>query len=94
MIWLGIVVIDVFYIICTVYSIAQCVPRSGETGWLSASVSARCARPQAILAFAQGIFGTISDFYVLYIPVHIVSGLRMPNRRKIGVISIFLTGLL
>jgi len=47
-----------------------------------------------ISLLAQGIFNTMSDFYVLAIPLHMVWGLNLPLHRKVGVSAIFLAGLL
>lgn len=94
MIWSGIVVIILFYVICIVYSAVQCLPRRGGSGWLGRYAQHACPQSQLELSAAQGIFSTISDFYVLFIPIQLVSGLQMPVGRKIGVIGIFLTGLM
>lgn len=40
-------------------------------------------------SLAQGVFSTISDFYVLAIPWHMAWGLNLPLRRKFGVSAIF-----
>jgi len=70
------------------------VPRKGESGWLSPAAQYRCSQPELELSAAQGVFSTISDFYVLFIPIQLISGLQMPIGRKVGVIGIFLTGLM
>jgi hypothetical protein len=92
MIWTRIAVIGLFYVVCIVYTAIQCVPRHGEAGWLSMAAQARCAQPKLDLSAAQGIFSSVSDMYVLFIPMHLVFNLRMPISRRIGVSAIFLTG--
>ncbi|OCL10074.1 hypothetical protein AOQ84DRAFT_290010, partial [Glonium stellatum] len=93
MIWAGIVVIIVFYVCCIIVNTALCVPHSGDGGWLSAKSQSRCSQPELNLSVTQGVFSAVSDFYVLCIPLQLVLGLRLPKMRKIGVSSIFLTGL-
>lgn len=43
---------------------------------------------------AVGYFNIFSDFYILLLPISGVIRLQLPKRRKIGVILIFMTGLL
>lgn len=46
------------------------------------------------LSKGSGIFGLISDLYILAIPVWLISRLTFPTKRKIGVIAVFMTGLM
>ena len=43
---------------------------------------------------AVGYFNIFTDFYILLLPISGVIRLQLPRRRKIGVILIFMTGLL
>lgn len=43
---------------------------------------------------AVGYFNLFTDFYILLLPISGVIRLQLPKRRKIGVILIFMTGLL
>lgn len=45
------------------------------------------------VAFAHSIFGVVTDFYILMIPIPLIAPLRLPLGRKLGVCAIFLTGL-
>ena len=94
MIWGGVAVIVVFYVCCIIVNTVLCVPHSGDGGWLSEKSQARCSQPELNLSVTQGVFSAVSDFYVLCIPLQMVWGLRLPKMRKVGVSSIFLTGLL
>ena len=47
-----------------------------------------------MLSLALGAFGVISDLYILILPLFGVLKLQMSLRRKIGVVLIFMTGLL
>lgn len=42
----------------------------------------------------QAVFSVLTDFYVLLLPVKVILGLHMSWRRKLGVMSVFVTGLL
>ncbi|EGE06808.1 hypothetical protein TEQG_05800 [Trichophyton equinum CBS 127.97] len=41
-----------------------------------------------------GLWNVLSDFYILAIPISQIQGLKMPNKRKIGVLTLFLTGFI
>lgn len=43
---------------------------------------------------AIGAFNVFSDIYILCLPIMAVSNLQLPTRKKIGVIMIFLSGIL
>lgn len=44
--------------------------------------------------FAVGYFNILSDLYLLILPISGVMGLNLKRKRKVGVILIFMTGLL
>lgn len=41
-----------------------------------------------------GLWNVLSDFYILAIPISQIQGLKMPNKRKIGVLTLFFTGFM
>ena len=43
---------------------------------------------------ALGAFNVVSDIYILFLPIVIVSRLQLPRAKKIGVVLIFLSGTL
>ncbi|KAI8954548.1 hypothetical protein F4801DRAFT_532071 [Xylaria longipes] len=97
LIWIGILLITLFYLACIVISAIFCNPAqwSGHIGpveFLELQARSNCNRPQLDLSAAQGIFSTVSDAYILVIPTILVSGLRLPLRRRIGICAIFLIG--
>jgi hypothetical protein len=93
MIWIGAITITLFYMASLVTSMVYCIPRNGEA-WVSQSAIKRCAQPCLRISVAQGLFGIISDFYLLVIPMLRVSMLRITIWRKVGLAGLFLTGLL
>ncbi|KAI1112149.1 hypothetical protein F5Y14DRAFT_278706 [Nemania sp. NC0429] len=100
MIWAGIVTIVVFYTISIILNIRFCVPISMTTpvpdkdAWAEKLKASNCSQPVYNLNASVGLFGVLSDLYILIIPVSMVYNLRIPRNRKIGIVTIFLTGLL
>ncbi|RYP56099.1 hypothetical protein DL771_012162 [Monosporascus sp. 5C6A] len=70
------------------------IPRPGDGGWGSREANTRAARPSGQLLAAVGVGGTVTDFYVLLIPLYFVSKIILPLNKKIGVGCLFLTGLI
>ena len=92
LIYLGIVTTSLFYFASMLVPIIVCSPWKGESR-LMALASARCAQDKQ-LGYVTTVFNVLSDFYLLIIPIIIVSKLQMPTQRKIGVISLFMLGFL
>jgi hypothetical protein len=100
MIWAGITTIVVFYIVTIIINIRFCLPTSmtapvpDPEEWRKKLEASTCSQPVYNLNAAVGLFGVMSDIYVLIIPVSMVFRLRLPRNRKLGIQAIFLTGLL
>ena len=47
-----------------------------------------------ISSIIQGVLNTLTDIYVLVLPISMILRLRLPKKRKIGICLTFLTGLL
>ena len=71
---------------------ALCAPRQHESLSSLSSIQ-RCGQLQA-WAVVQGSLNVILDFYILYLPVPVVWNLKMTQKRKLGVLAIFMTGLM
>ncbi|KAG8406026.1 hypothetical protein J3458_021369 [Metarhizium acridum] len=93
LIWAGVGAVSAFYLISTVLLLDRCVPRQGQT-WLETTYTGSCTPVQNGLSKGSGIFGLISDLYILAVPLWFVSQLRLPTKRKLGVSAVFLTGIL
>ena len=99
MVWTGIVVITLFYLICIITSAVFCDPRQWPKNYttplvfLEAQEKSRCNHPQLNLSAVQGVFSTLSDIYVLTVPIFFISGLKMSLGRKVSVCSVFLVGV-
>ncbi|KAI1211122.1 uncharacterized protein F4807DRAFT_466462 [Annulohypoxylon truncatum] len=95
MIWAGMAVVITFCVAFVIIDIVACAPWPSEHGnWLAPSLTDRCDNIAVDLVTAGAYFSVISDFYILFIPLHRVPKLGLSRRRKIGVSLIFLTGLL
>lgn len=92
LIYFGIVITGLFYLASMLVSIIVCSPWNGESR-LVALGSTRCAQDKR-LGYVMTVYNVCSDFYLLIVPIHIVSKLQMPTRKKIGVISLFMFGFL
>ncbi|KAF2962958.1 hypothetical protein GQX73_g10617 [Xylaria multiplex] len=100
MIWAGVATIVVFYAIAIALNIRFCIPLSMTTPvpdrdeWARKLKASNCSQPVYNLNAAVGLFGVVSDLYVLLIPISMIYKLRIPRNKKIGILAIFLTGLL
>lgn len=99
LIWTGIATIVVFYSVCIIATSIFC--RSSQwpettnpAEFLLLQAQSDCNGPQLNLASTQGVFSTVSDIYVLVLPIRLIWNLRLSQRRKIGICSILLVGLM
>ena len=91
-IYIGMIANVIFYGTITVVFGVLCIPRPGF-GWLQTVQTARCRR-SIDMDYPTGIFGVISDFYILIVPIPIVVKLNLSVKKKIGIVAIFMTGIL
>lgn len=94
-IWIGAIVTTVFYSAVTVTLFVVSSPGHGVTlrGRLD-SVLGGITSPILCTTIALGYFNVFSDLYILILPISGVMGLNLQPKRKIGVVLIFMTGLL
>ena len=81
-----------FYVSAMIWILVACTPRRGSS-YLESFASPRCSK-MIDMSLMVGIFGVISDVYLLIIPIPAVLPLQLPTRQKVGVLTVFLTGLL
>ncbi|KAI1298853.1 hypothetical protein F5Y03DRAFT_367229 [Xylaria venustula] len=95
-IWIlgGLVSIVTFHLLVTILVLDFCIPHEGDGGWGSQKYNSRCGINYLRLNTAQGVVSTLTDFYILAIPVTTVLSLQLSKKKRIGVAAIFLTGLL
>jgi hypothetical protein len=88
--WIGIVTTFAFYTTNFVVQLVACRPRGGtdRISFLAGMASRQCAGSNTAVqkvSIAAGIFGVISDLYILIIPLPAVMGLHLSSKRKLGV---------
>lgn len=66
-------------------------PNTDES-WVTRSDSTE--RMKNTLAIAQGVFGTVSDLYLLLIPVESIMISTLSLAKRVGVVMLFCTGLM
>ena len=93
LIWAGVASITIVYSALCIFILDNCVPRKGQT-WQDTTYQGTCTMAQSRNSIVNGVFGLISDLYILAIPLWLVSHLSLSPKRKLGVIGVFLTGLL
>lgn len=90
----GISVCGSFYFASIVSESVLCLPRAGQTDTTWLLHFNQCAVPSRHLAVCQGVFGTLSDIYLLVIPIRSIFQLHLPLDRKIGVSAVFMIGVM
>lgn len=88
----GALLTTLFYVSMSMCAIILTTPRRGET-WLQHEGS-HLERLNIKISIPQSCVNLILDLYILILPSIAVAKLQMAPRRKIGIILIFMTGLL
>ncbi|KAI1175953.1 hypothetical protein F4777DRAFT_548569 [Nemania sp. FL0916] len=88
----GLGFISVLYIVSVIANLALCLPRDGEDGWIQSGM--RCEKKGGQFAEIQAIFGALTDLYVFFIPIKLLAGLNLNQRRKKALYVVFFTGFL
>lgn len=95
MIWIGLFVNAVFYVVSFCLFMVYCVPRPADNkagGWLNLDFGQRCSIKSGPVAAAAGVIGTVLDIYILIIPLFPISTLRASLKKKIGICLLFVAG--
>lgn len=93
LIWGGIAITTIVYTALSIFILSNCVPKKGQI-WSYTTYYGTCTMAQERNSMVNGVFGLILDLYILVIPLRLVSNLSLPLKRKLGVMGVFLTGLL
>lgn len=81
-----------FYTAVLVATLSFTSPAPGET-WQESITSQRYAKMEAWIIPIASI-NLVIDMYILFLPIIPIVGLRLNAKKKLGVLSIFATGLL
>ena len=90
--YIGAAITTTFYIATTVAMLIYITPRRGET-WAERLATKEFGRSR-ILPVVTSSFGVVVDLVILLLPMIAVMPLQLPTRRKIGLVCVFMTGLL
>ncbi|KAF2676574.1 hypothetical protein K458DRAFT_437229 [Lentithecium fluviatile CBS 122367] len=95
LVYIGIAACGIMYSVSIILNTVLVVPskNEGDSTLAWTTKAQKFAGPSLSLAIAQGAFGSVSDIYLLVVPVQSVFNLHMPTSRKLGVSAIFMTGL-
>jgi hypothetical protein len=89
LIYFGLVLNILFYVILFIYTCVVCGPRPGDKGQLPAKCDGSL---RMTLGVACASVNAVLDIYVLLVAIPSLWMLQMPTKRKIGVVLILLTG--
>lgn len=85
-------VVMAFYLSTMIAELVVGIPKSGNGGWQEAQMN---YGPFGLdVSAVRGVFGIVSDFAILLIPLTQIVQLNLPLKRKVVLVCIFLTGLL
>ena len=92
----GILATGLFYsVVSIIYTVLQSPPLDQpQTDILWMTQSLKHMAFSKNLVVMQGVYGALSDIYLLVIPIRSIFQLHLPFRRKLGISSIFLIGIL
>lgn len=93
LIWVGIALALLFYFITFVITLAWCAPVPGRSPIASASAGS-CQGGVQTTSIVQAGFNVASDVYLLLVPAPVIFDLQMPIKRKLAIMTVFMTGLL
>lgn len=83
MVWVGMVVVIAFCVAFVITDLVACTPWPGEEGgWINPAMLSRCNSIAPDLVTAAAYFSVVTDFYLLFIPLHLVPKLQLSFRRK------------
>ena len=84
--------VSLFYCATFIAYAVLSIPKPGQTQ-LAAILSVDTAK-DIPLGISQGVVGVATDFLIFCLPIPVVWKLQLPIRKRIGVLAIFMTGLL
>jgi hypothetical protein len=94
-VYLGIAVSGIVYFAYMISFLTLCAPSPGKSSqieYLMALDSPGCIVMDWV-GVGLGVFNVITDFYMLVLPMFAIWQLNMSRGKKLGVSSVFLTGI-
>lgn len=98
LVYIGITVTGLFTLYTSIYFGVACGPKGGldRLSYLAGLARKSCSDPTGYVQVSNilsGAFNLLSDIYILVIPIPAIAKLRMPLRKRLGVLFIFLAGI-
>lgn len=99
LVYIGVTVSFCFYLATAVINAIMCGPRGGtdQRAYLAGSFSEECSSKTSlfqVFSIASGVVNLANDLYLLVLPLPAILKLNMAPRKKLGVIFIFLAGIM
>lgn len=91
-VYIGATLTCAFYGAASIVQIYFATPRHGQT-WLDHSLSGNSLKAE-VLSIPLAAVGLGIDIVLLVMPIAAVMGLQLPTKRKIGIVLIFMFGVL
>ena len=91
-IYFGIAFVGLVYTSMLIAFAVLSIPKPGQS--LLVSILSPDTAKDIPLGIVQGSVNIASDFYILTLPIPGVWNLQLPLKKRLGVIAIFMTGLL
>lgn len=88
----GVIFTTISYGVMTVLSFIFASPRRGQV--LFQKQTSAKARDAKLLSIPQSVIGLVVDLAILLLPIIAVLQLQLPRRKQVGVILVFMTGIL
>ena len=91
----GITFTGLFYFSIMIAQLVLCAPPDNATQleYLSAIDSAKCTSRSKTFDLLLGGVNIANDIYLLILPIPAVWSLKLPARKRFGVLAIFMTGI-
>ena len=68
-----------------------CAPAVNEP-W-TVAVGVKC-KPASVFGVIQGTLNVVLDLYLLFLPIPVVMRLQMAPKKRVGIVAVFMTGIL
>lgn len=91
-IWFGASSSCVFYVICIILHAVFSIPRKGQS-YITHSMT-EPEHQDFILGVLEAVVSAAIDIYILLLPQFGIWKLQLSTKKKVGISSIFLTGLM
>lgn len=92
MVWTGLVLTAAYYLAVSIVLFVFATPRPGES--FAHHVLVPKNSDFQVLIVPTGAIGLAVDIYLFVLPLKAIWGVQLPRIKKVGVIVVFMTGLM